>query len=52
MDSELLGVPLRITLGERNLKDGNAEVYYRADDRKDLVPLDSVLDLVTSFYQD
>jgi prolyl-tRNA synthetase len=52
MDSELLGVPLRITLGERNLKDGNAEVYYRADDRKDLVPLDSVLDLVTSFYRE
>jgi prolyl-tRNA synthetase len=52
MDSELLGVPLRITLGERNLKDGNAEVYYRAEDRKDLVPLDSVLDLVASFYRD
>jgi prolyl-tRNA synthetase len=50
MDSELLGVPLRITLGERNLKNGNAEVYFRADDRKELIPLDGVVDLVSEFY--
>lgn len=50
MDSELLGVPLRVTLGERNLKNGNAEVYYRAEDRKELVPVESVVDLVTEFY--
>jgi prolyl-tRNA synthetase len=50
MDSELLGVPVRITLGERNLKNGNAEIYYRADDRKELVPVDTVVDLVREFY--
>jgi prolyl-tRNA synthetase len=52
MDSELLGVPLRITLGERNLKDGNVELYYRKDDRKDVVPLDDVVDRVERFYSD
>jgi prolyl-tRNA synthetase len=52
MDSELLGVPLRITLGERNLKDGNVELYYRQEDRKEVVPLDEVVGLVTRFYQE
>ena len=51
MDSELLGVPMRITLGERNLKNGNAEVYYRQDDRKDLVPVGDVAGLVRAFYE-
>jgi prolyl-tRNA synthetase len=50
MDSELLGVPLRITLGERNLKHGNAEVYYRAEDRKDMVPVEDVVKLAVDFY--
>ena len=52
MDSELLGIPLRITLGERNLKDGNVELYYRKDDRKDVVPLDDVVGLVERFYSE
>jgi prolyl-tRNA synthetase len=51
MDSELLGVPLRITLGQRNLKNGKAELYYRAEDRKDLVALDGVADAVREFYR-
>jgi prolyl-tRNA synthetase len=49
-DSELLGVPLRITIGERNLKNDSVEVYYRADDRVELVPLTGVADLVGKFY--
>ena len=52
MDSELLGIPLRITLGERNLKNGNVELYYRKDDRKEVVPLDDVVALVEQFYAD
>jgi len=50
MDSELLGVPLRITLGERHLKNGNVELYFRAEDRKDVVPLGDVVNLVRDFY--
>ena len=49
-DAELLGVPVRVTLGERNLKDGNAEIYYRLDDRTDLVPLADVAATVRSYY--
>jgi prolyl-tRNA synthetase len=51
-DSELIGVPLRVTLGERNLKDGNAEIYYRLEDRNEIVPLDRVTRLVAEFYSD
>jgi len=51
-DAELVGVPVRVTLGERNLKDGNAEVYYRLEDRSEIVPLDRVVPLVTAYYAD
>jgi hypothetical protein len=43
---EMVGVPVRVTLGERNLKDGNAELYYRLEDRNEIVPLDKVSNMV------
>jgi prolyl-tRNA synthetase len=49
-DAELIGVPVRVTLGERNLKDGNAEVFYRLEDRTDMVALDDVVRTVTDYY--
>jgi prolyl-tRNA synthetase len=51
-DAELIGVPVRVTLGERNLKDGNAEMYYRLEDRSEIVPLDRVAGLVRDYYAD
>jgi prolyl-tRNA synthetase len=51
-DAELIGVPLRVTLGERNLKDGNAEIYYRLEDRSEIVPLARVAALAREFYAD
>jgi prolyl-tRNA synthetase len=51
MDSELLGVPLRITMGERNLKNGNVELYLRKEDRKEVVALDEVVGRVKRFYE-
>jgi prolyl-tRNA synthetase len=51
-DAELVGVPLRVTLGERNLKDGNAELYYRLEDRNEIVPLDHVAGIVRDYYSD
>jgi prolyl-tRNA synthetase len=49
-DAELLGVPLRVTLGERNLKDGNAEVYFRLEDRTEIVSLGGVVERVRGYY--
>jgi prolyl-tRNA synthetase len=49
-DAELIGVPVRVTLGERNLKDGNAEIYYRLEDKGDVMKLDDVVAAVTEYY--
>jgi prolyl-tRNA synthetase len=49
-DAELIGVPVRVTLGERNLKDGNAEIYYRLDDKAAVVPLADVVSTVKRYY--
>jgi prolyl-tRNA synthetase len=49
-DAELIGVPVRVTLGERNLKDGNCEIYYRLDDKTDVVALTSVVAKVREHY--
>ena len=49
-DAELIGVPVRVTLGERNLKEEKAEIYFRLEDRTDLVPLSDVLAAVRAYY--
>jgi prolyl-tRNA synthetase len=49
-DAELIGVPVRVTLGERNLKEGNCEIYYRLEDRTEVVALDQVTEKVRAYY--
>ena len=49
-DAELIGVPVRVTLGERNLKDGNCEVYFRLDDKTEIVALGEVVEQVRKYY--
>jgi prolyl-tRNA synthetase len=49
-DADLIGVPLRVTLGERNLKEGKVELYYRADDRTELISPDEVHGKLDAFY--
>jgi prolyl-tRNA synthetase len=45
-DWELIGVPLRITIGDRGLKDGNIEVQHRRDSAMHLVPLATAVEYV------
>jgi prolyl-tRNA synthetase len=49
-DADLVGVPVRITLGERNLKDNKIEIYYRLDDRTDTVDPGAVATALDQFY--
>ncbi|MEJ2720631.1 MAG: proline--tRNA ligase, partial [bacterium] len=49
-DADLIGVPVRITLGERNLKNNKIEVYYRETDSSELLSQDAVLDALAGFY--
>jgi hypothetical protein len=46
----LIGVPVRVTLGERNLKEGNCEVFYRLEDRTDVVGLGEVVGRLKAYY--
>jgi len=41
-DADLIGVPLRITMGERSLKQGGVELKVRAEEDNQLVPLDQL----------
>jgi len=41
-DADLIGIPLRVTVGARNLKEGNVELKARADGEMLLVALDDV----------
>ena len=39
-DLELIGIPHRVTIGERSLKDGNVEYQARREGAATLIPLD------------
>ncbi len=41
-DADLIGIPLRVTVGARNLKEGNVELKARADGETVMVGLDDV----------
>jgi prolyl-tRNA synthetase len=42
-DSELIGIPYRVTIGPKDVEDGTAEVTVRADMAKDQIALDEVV---------
>ena len=47
-DMELIGIPHRIVVGERGLKEGNLEYQGRRDEKAQAIPLISVLDVLKS----
>jgi prolyl-tRNA synthetase len=42
-DSDLLGIPLRVVVGERNVKEGRVELKRRTDAKATLVPVGEVV---------
>ena len=54
-DADLIGIPLRITVGQRALADGNVELKLRSDSESTNVPADSAaektIELVNSLKQ-
>jgi len=43
-DADLIGLPIRITVGDRGLKQGGVELKLRASkERGDLIPLDEII---------
>lgn len=45
-DMELIGIPHRIVIGERGLKDGNIEYQGRRDERSQVVPRQGIIDFI------
>ena len=41
-DADLVGIPHRVTIGDRALKDGNVEYRYRSDAQTQTLPLDEI----------
>ena len=47
-DAELIGIPHRVVVGERGLKEGNIEYRGRRDEKPQPVPLSDILDFIKS----
>jgi prolyl-tRNA synthetase len=45
-DADLVGMPIRITVGEKSLKDGKLEVKARSEGTVELVPVGQIVDAV------
>jgi len=47
-DADLLGFPLRLTVGERNLRDRMVELKRRSDASTELIPIEEIVDRLRS----
>jgi prolyl-tRNA synthetase len=45
-DMELIGIPHRIVIGERGLKERNIEYQGRQDEKSQAVPLQDIIDFI------
>ncbi len=50
-DAELTGIPVRLTVGARDLADGLVEVTSRASGEKERVAVDAAVDHVTALLR-
>ena len=47
-DMELIGIPHRIVVGERGLKEANVEYQSRRDEQSSVIPLNDIVAFITS----
>jgi len=50
-DADLIGCPLRVTVGEKNLKEGMVELKLRKEKENQLVPLDNITEKIKSILK-
>ena len=43
-DADLLGIPIRVTVGKKNIADGNVEIKLRREQKSQKVPIETVAD--------
>lgn len=51
VDADLIGLPMRITVGERGIQEGNLEVKLRTSEEKVLVGVDQIAGYVLEHFQ-
>jgi prolyl-tRNA synthetase len=51
-DADLIGIPIRITLGKKSLQEGTAEVKLRREGEMKKVPLDTLADTVEAMIRE
>jgi prolyl-tRNA synthetase len=50
-DADLIGIPVQIIVGKKNLDNGNIEVKVRETGAREAIPLDTVIDKIKEFYK-
>jgi prolyl-tRNA synthetase len=50
-DADLIGVPLQIIIGDKNLKDGKVEIKTRADGNRVMLEINEVNNYISGYYQ-
>ena len=50
-DCDLIGIPLRVTIGERNLKEGLVEIKLRSEKESQKIPQENVVEKVVEHVQ-
>ena len=50
-DADLIGCPVRVTVGEKGLKDGMVELKPRTESDRQLVPIDEIIQKVNSILK-
>lgn len=51
-DADLIGIPIRLTVGARSLSQGGVELKLREEEDRDLIPQDAVVDHVLGVIED
>ena len=49
-DADLIGIPIRITIGSRNLEKGKVEVKYRKSGEMELIDIDKIIEHIQGFF--
>ena len=51
-DADLIGLPLRVVVGERALAEGNVEIKLRTDDKPTSVPFDQAVEKILEMVRE
>lgn len=50
-DADLIGIPIQIIMGEKNIKNGNCEIKDRISGNIEIIKLNYVVDYINKFYK-